>query len=363
MTINREGLYQQFRNGQIEINHGDAMIQRVLLDKVARTADGWFLAADINNMLAALLQKHEYIDASDEPRVLALRPEEGTSCYQLRMFAVRTDANEQGNFRNKRDGASAVSTAAPSPAPGMENFPAERSQDASVKIAKSSAAGGQQLSIDDVSQTPLDQIRMDKDTHLARKILVDWRDQKIRTIQDFDKCIARAHDPDRVRRLLVNCTPDMHPTKTRSGEVRWDDVDGVRGQVPFGFPIMASGHVKSFDSKKQSSVTFRLIDVEMPEGMAVPPFPVDPDTAIEMRYTSVDVGRRLHLFHACGLLRVKLTVRTHLIPGVSYSVTVSELYPEELDDQKREELFAWAQREIWRMPPDEPGWERAASRK
>lgn len=343
MKHTREQLEEAFRENRLAAEQRSTSIQTVPAGLVHRSADGWELVADHTRLFAAKELEHEQSAGSEVAEVLACRV--GAGGYELRTFTVIPNMSPQRVVTGE-------SAAPPPPA-----FPA------AVLAGESHGRSGVPMPpIPGLLDTPescknfRDSIEFDKDTHRVRTVLVGWRDKKIRNYQQVQRHIVDAHDPDRVRRMIVEVTPEWAPTPKRRGFVPWGDVHGIPGFVPYAQPIVAVGTIAELREPSDWRLTVALTKVQRPSDGSDLPFLKAGKRLVELKYESAEVGDRLPLFWTRRPVRMKLLVRRELQLGGKFEVTLADLYAEGWDPGERERRVAWVTQQLLRDPPPDPGW-------
>jgi len=349
MKLPRELRHKAFRENRFAAEQRSTSSRAVAADAIHRTADGWALVADVARLFANLEEQHEFSAATDANEVLGYRDLPEGGC-ELRSFTLALDEAPSSSLADQ----SAVKRP-----PSPETIPA---------TAPLRAGEGPSRGVTSVSVLPAldeqavhgevvrDRILADKDTQRVRSVLVGWRDKKIRTYQDVQRQISGAHDPDRVRSMIVNITPDWEPTPLRRGQVKWDDVDGIRGYLPYAEPVMAVGTIAVLHEHMERRLKVALSKVSRHADGYDLPFLRSGKRLVQLSYESPEVGERICLFRDKRPVRMKLLVRRELQLGGKCKVILADLYAEDWPPGERDRRMAWVAQELLRDPPDEPGW-------
>jgi len=366
--MNRELREDAFRQGNLALEQASVWVHVVKLAELPRTPDGFALTTDLMSIVLANHQAHENGLSTDSRQVSTwkLVPSDGLVFSSHTVFAPPQNLPlrappEAGYLPGPDD-------VAPAPAEGPAQ-PGER--DGGRPLAQFGATSSSSTLDAPPTQQPLEfkdsflyeQMKRDKDTDLVRKVLLARKKGHINTHEDLDRHLKHARDPIRVRRMIALTDSRTPPESTRHGEVRWDDVEGIKGFLPFSTPEIVVGRVIGAfglsGSPAPSTVKLDLLWALHPERSKDPSF-FGPKRkgplTLEVHVESAEVGLRLLQFWGRCKVRLKLTVSRGVELHGRFRRTVAEVYPEGLDESERRAQAEWVALELARVPPETEEW-------
>lgn len=367
--MNREHLYQPFRDGQLAPQQPTAAPQAFSLAAFSQVAAyGYMLVYDLKKELNARELGHEMSAPSDQVLACKYVPGQG---IQFRAFAVvassssppqaPTPAPKPLQEQAPNSGNEADQPQPPPKAPDDKSLARREAAAPSTSLAMPT----QQLALPSGKSALQAQMEQDKDTKLVREILLAWKRSHIRTHQDLDQRIRRAHDQIRVRRMVAEVKPDTKPHPMRKGEVSWGDVNGISGYLPFADPLMVVGDLLDLSSPsgrpEDSKVLVRIKHVLLPADLdSVQFFKGKANQPKELHVDSAEVAWRLAQLWTRYKVRLKVTLSRKVPLHGHWFGTVSEVYPEALDEEGRQVHVDWVARELARVTPGAHEWDSQA---
>lgn len=364
--MNKELREEAFRQGNLAAEQTSVSVQVAEWAELPQTKDGYALAADVGQLLLERLQAHENGTSAASLQVLACKFSPSGD-IQLRSFTVLAppqnppppDPLQPEGLPEPAHVGSAPTELPQRPAEGSGGGALVRPGSAFISSGPLPQSSQEKL---EFKGTALhEQMKRDQDTRLVHKVLLARKNGRIKTHEDLDRRLKKAKDPIRVRRMIARTDSKTPPEPTRDGEVKWDDVEGIKGYLPFKTPDMVVGWIVgafgSAGSPAPSTVKVNMLWALHPKESADPGFfKRKASSIVELQVESVEVGQRLVQFWGCGKVRLKLTVSRGVELHGQVRRTVAEVYPEGLDELGRQAQVDWVARELARVAPDTDDW-------
>jgi hypothetical protein len=364
----RELREEAFRQGKLAPEQTSVSVQVAERAELPQTKDGYVLVADLGSLLTERLQAHENGVSTESRQVLACNFGPNGE-IQFRSFTVLgPPRNPQPHDPLPIEESHEPADVNPAPTERPQQPPDTAGGRALVRPGPVFISSGP---VPPPAQQPLEfkgtalheRMNRDKDTHLVLRVLRERKKGRINTHEELDTWLKGAQDQIRVRRMIALTDSNTPPEATRHGQVQWNDVEGIKGYLPFCDPEMVVGRVVGAfgptGSPAPATVKLDLLWALHPEKSKDSSFFRPKRTGpltIELHVESVEVGLRLVQFWGRGKVRLKLTVSRGVELHGRFRRTVAEVYPEGLNESELRAQADWVARELARVAPASEEW-------